>query len=175
MICTKTSVSFSALMIGLACACNTVDFTAAHFSELEKDCFETQRCNSGGANADELQKCIDEGGAKLQKSSTLRQQTFVDAVNRCVTLTFCDYLGCTQSDPNTGYAAAHRQQIINDCQQTIGCRIASNQPQSMTAVDECIAQRASMLNVGTQQAQQAFELKVMKCVGQLNCAWVNCM
>jgi hypothetical protein len=164
-----------ALMIALAGACNTVDFTAAHFSELEKDCTETERCNSGGTNPDELQKCIDEGGATLQKQSQARQQTFVDTVNRCATLTFCDYLGCTQSDPNSGYAMAHQQDIIYECQQTVGCRVASSQPQSVTAVDECIAQRSNMLNFGTQQAQQAFELKAMKCRAQTNCAWVNCM
>jgi hypothetical protein len=162
-------------MIGLACGCTAADFTAAHFDELQKDCTETQRCNSGGANSDELQKCIDEGGAELQNASPARQQEFVDTVNRCATLTFCDYLGCTQADPNTGYAALHRQDIINECQQTVGCRVASMQPQSATAVDQCIAQRSSMLNVATQQAQQAFELKATKCVGQMYCAWVNCM
>lgn len=177
MICTKTSVSQLLVMVCLLAACGSSEFASAHFEELKKDCSETLACNSGGIEflaTDAADKCVESAGAKLDNSSEARQNSFIATVARCGALQVCDYLGCTQSDPAAGYATLHVAEIMNECTQQVGCRIAGGQPQAQTAVADCVAQISNSLNVSTQPMQALFEQRSARCRAQLNSAYVNC-
>jgi hypothetical protein len=178
MICTKTSASQVVVMLALLCGCKQSEFGQMHYSELEKDCMETLACNSGGlatATQDTVQECVHASADKLDETSVDRQQLFLDTVSRCNRLQVCDYLSCTTSDPNSGWAAMNAQLIAYDCQQAIGCRIAAGQPQAATAVTDCVSQESNSYNFGTPQMQNMLVAKGAKCAGQQGCAWVNCM
>ena len=160
------------------CACTQgSEFASNHFSELQKDCSESLACNSGAlqfASGDATQDCIQAAGDRLDEAGEGTQNEFLNTVYRCAMLQVCDYFSCTRSNPNTGYAALHAQQIQYDCTQTIACRISAGQPQPANAVDQCIMQQSNTLNFATQQVQAAFEQKFVKCPGQVGCAWTNC-
>jgi hypothetical protein len=166
------------VMLSLLCGCQQGEFAAMHTSELQKDCTETLRCGSGAlqsTTANALEECVAAGGDQLDQAGAPRQQLFIDTVNRCGQLQICDYLSCTTSDPNSGWAAMHKELIAYDCQQAIGCRIAGGQQQVASAVNDCISQQSNALNFGTPQMQTALVQKGMHCASQANCAWVNCM
>jgi hypothetical protein len=166
-------------MTAFLCACGTdTEFASNHFNELQKDCGETLACNSGSlmiAASDALQQCVDQAGDMLSAASESKQGAFLDTVNRCAMLQVCDYLSCTRTNPNVGYAQIHQQQIQYDCTQTIACRISAGQPQPANAVDQCISQNSNTLNFATQQTQVGFEAKFVKCVNLVGCAWTNCI
>jgi hypothetical protein len=177
MICTKASASQVVVMLALLCGCKQSQFGQAHFEELQKDCTETLACGSGalqGTAANAIQDCVHESSDKLDQTSVDRQQLFLDTVARCGQLQVCDYLSCTASDPNSGWAAAHAQLIAYDCQQSIGCRIAGGQAQATSAVNDCVSQESNTYNFGPAQQQTALEQKGVRCAGQQGCAWVNC-
>jgi hypothetical protein len=157
--------------------CGNGDFTGAHFEELQKDCTEKLRCVSGSqehADVDQMQKCVDVAGQELGKASGGVQQEFVDTVARCALLQVCDYVSCSQTDPNTGYAQLHRPDIVTQCMEIVGCQVTNGQRLATTAVDDCIAQTSNQLNFGTTLDQQHFEAKALKCRGLTGCAWANC-
>jgi hypothetical protein len=166
------------VMFSLLCGCKSSEFAAMHSSELQKDCSETLRCGSGAlqsTTANALEDCVNAAGDQLDAAGAPRQQLFIDTVNRCGQLQICDYLSCTASDPNSGWAAMNQNLIVHDCQQAIGCRIAGGQQQPASAVNDCVSQQSNALNFGTPQMQAALVLKGMRCMAQTNCAWVSCM
>src|SRR5262245_5546493 len=107
--------------------CGAGDFTGQHIQELQKDCAETVRCMSGsivGENSDTMTNCVEKSGKSLDEADESVQQEFVNTVARCNLLQQCDYVSCTQSDPNAGYAGMHREDIMNFCTQYVACQIA---------------------------------------------------
>jgi hypothetical protein len=156
---------------------SSADFTNSHVFELQKDCTETLRCKSGSiefASSDDMTNCVSSAGRKLENAGDEKQNTFLETVARCQQLQVCDYLSCTQSDPNMGYAGAHQDAINYDCTQQIACKIAMGQQQAMNAVLDCVTIASNTLNFAPTQQQQQFEAKAARCAGQQSCNWVNC-
>jgi hypothetical protein len=165
------------VVMAALCACKKEgDFSAGHFNEIQKDCSESLICMSPGMIAanQALQDCIEDGGDMLDSASERGQTVFIETVNRCATLQQCDYLSCTKSNPNSGYAALHQAQISADCMQQVACQIAQGRIQTQAAVENCIMQQSNVLNFAPAQQQVAFEARFTKCSGQVACAWVNC-
>jgi len=157
------------ILLGAA-ACGSGTFSEDFAQEIRKDCVESQSCVSKANVGD----CITKTASTTDKWSTDRQQRYVDTVVRCETKNGCDYVTCTTSDPNAGYAGAHKAQIVYECQQKIGCRIASGQMQTQTAVDACIDELSAQLNAAPQQSQAAFEARAVRCGAQQGCAYGAC-
>jgi hypothetical protein len=150
-------------------ACTTGKFSEDFASEIQRDCVETVGCTQTGA----IESCIASVGESLNVAKTSQQQYFVDAVYRCQSSRMCDWVNCAHSNNDTGYAGMHLPQITYDCQQRAMCRLASGQPVSDDAVNECIQTTGNSLNANPAN-QTAYDARYARCAQQAACSWGAC-
>jgi hypothetical protein len=154
--------------------CGSSKFSEQFAPEIERDCTETFACSTSQfMGAGDVDGCVSKTGEILDESTAATQQLFVDTVERCSMNNQCPYVTCTQADPTVGYAATHQVQITFDCQQRIGCRVASGQTNSANAVADCIGTTSAALNADTGQ-QAAFDLKYTHCKDFMGCSYNTC-
>jgi hypothetical protein len=172
----KTMRPYPLLCLWILAGCASSDFETTHLNELQTDCTETLVCVSSGALSStdpSINTCVHASASALEAAPETTQQSFLSTVERCTGQSQCQYVSCTQNDPNSGYAATRQPGIQYDCQQRIGCKIAGGQVQSATAVADCVAEQSNALNASPDQ-QMAFDQKFTRCMGMTNCAWTSC-
>jgi hypothetical protein len=152
-----------------AAACGSGTFSEDFAQEIQKDCLETQNCQKGN----QIAECIHSTATATDKWSTNRQQFYVDTVVRCENKNGCDYVTCTTSDPTSGYAGTHLAQITWECQQRVGCKLASGQMTTPNEVQSCIDALGSSLNENP-AAQVAFDGRSARCAAAMGCAYNTC-
>jgi hypothetical protein len=163
-------VTFGLLISLGAAACGSGKFSDDFAEEIQKDCVESQSCVS----RTNITECITKTGSTTDKWTTAKQQEYVDTVVRCEIKNGCDYVNCTASDPLSGYAGAHQPQIAYECQQRVGCKIASGQASAPNEVQTCIDTTSAMLNANP-TAQATFDVRSVRCATAMGCAYNTCM
>jgi len=157
------------LLLGAA-ACGSGKFSEDFAQEIQKDCLETLSCVSNSS----IGNCISKTGSTADKWTTDRQQEYVDTVARCEIKNGCDYVTCTTSNPNAGYAGAHQPQITYECQQRVGCKISSGQVAAPNEVQICIETLSAQLNANP-ASQLTFDGRSARCATAVGCAYNTCM
>lgn len=150
-------------------ACGSGNFSDDFAQEIQKDCTESSNC----AQKSNVGDCVNKTASTTDKWTTDKQQEYVDTVARCQAKSGCDYVTCTTSNPLAGYAGSHQAQITYECQQRIGCKLASGMMQSQTAVQECIDMLSAQLN-GDPASQVNFDARSARCGAAVGCAYNTC-
>jgi hypothetical protein len=150
-------------------ACATSKFSEDFSSEIQRDCLETVACNLTAS----FESCVNNTGSSLDNASVSKQQFFVDAVYRCQGAARCDYVTCTQSTANTGWAATHLTEVSHDCRERLACKIAGGSMPSAGAVESCIQETSNRLNANPPD-QPAFEARYARCGTLMGCSYGAC-
>ena len=167
-------ISLAALvfvMFGFA-GCKSGQFASDFAPEIEKDCYESVVCATKTVDTAKISVCVNKSGTDLSAAPVTVQQEFIDTVSRCQELLGCPYFNCA-SLSSTGYSVAHAQQIAKDCQETIQCRVSTNQPQGPTAVADCISVQSNKLDSNL-ASQAEFDAKFARCATTKGCDWIAC-
>ena len=156
------------MLLGAA-ACGSGNFSDQFAQEIQKDCIETLACGS----KNQTEECVNKTASTLDKWPTAKQQQYIDNVVRCEGMNGCNYVSCTTANPMSGYAATHQPQITWECQQRVGCKVASGMVQTQDAVQVCITQLSNQLNADP-NSQVTFDGRSARCAQAVGCAYNTC-
>ena len=149
-------------------------YSEQHLSTIQFDCQETAACDPAfSARADGVSECIKDTSTKLDIGSDMFRATYEQRFARCAGRTgLCAYYDCAQS--NDLFSILNEPALRNECQQNVVCKIQMMVPTAPNDADQCFIQLASQLDSSTVPDRASWQQRVMRCTGQVGCAYMSC-
>jgi hypothetical protein len=148
-------------------------YSESNLSMIQFDCQQTAPCDPVfSLREDSVAECIKDTSTKLDIGSDQFRMLYEQRFTRCAGRVDCQYYDCAQD--SMLFSIVHEQQLRNECQQAVVCKIQQSQPTAPNDADLCFMSLSAQLDFATVPDKATWEQRVGRCTGQAGCAYVNC-
>jgi hypothetical protein len=151
----------------------TESYSEQNLSTIQFDCQQTAACDPAfSGRSDSVTECVKDTSTKLDIGSDQFRTMYEQRFARCSARVGCEYYDCAQT--NDLFSLVHEQELRNECQQAVVCKIQQSQPTASNDADLCFVQLSSQVDGLPVTDKASWMQRVARCTGQVGCAYVGC-